>query len=87
MNAPFLWLGAAVCWATFALALSMALGRGRRGLLRGGVAVGLVLTIAFLTYQLLARVSLGELSFATPAVAGGTMYLRTASHLYSLGGK
>jgi outer membrane protein assembly factor BamB len=37
--------------------------------------------------QELARVSLGEPSFATPAVADGVMYLRTASHLYSLGGK
>ncbi|MHB8861863.1 MAG: outer membrane protein assembly factor BamB family protein, partial [Pirellulaceae bacterium] len=39
------------------------------------------------TFQELARVSLGEPSFATPAVADGVMYLRTASHLYSLGGQ
>ncbi len=39
------------------------------------------------TYEPLARVSLGELSYATPAVAGGVMYLRTHAHLYSLGGR
>ena len=38
-------------------------------------------------YELLARVPLGELSYATPAVSDGVMYLRTHSHLYSLGGK
>ena len=38
-------------------------------------------------YELLSRVPLGEPSDATPAVAGGVMYLRTASHLFSLGGK
>ena len=37
-------------------------------------------------FQQLARVPLGEPSFATPAVAGGVMYLRTRSHLFSLGG-
>ncbi len=37
------------------------------------------------TYQLWGRVELGEPSFATPAVAGGALYLRTASHLFSLG--
>ena len=37
-------------------------------------------------FQLLGRVPLGEPSFATPAVAGGVMYLRTVSHLFSLGG-
>lgn len=36
-------------------------------------------------FQLLARVPLGEASFATPAVAGGVMYLRTRSQLFSLG--
>jgi hypothetical protein len=30
---------------------------------------------------------LGERSNSTPAVADGVMYLRTASHLMSLGGK
>lgn len=37
-------------------------------------------------FEELARVSLDEPSFSTPAVAGGVLYLRTASHLYSLGG-
>ena len=37
-------------------------------------------------FKLLARVELGETSYATPVVAGGVMYLRTASRLYSLGG-
>jgi outer membrane protein assembly factor BamB len=37
-------------------------------------------------FQLLSRVPLGEPSYATPAVAGGVMYLRTSSHLFSLGG-
>ncbi len=36
-------------------------------------------------FEVLARVPLGEPSFATPAVAGGVMYLRTRSHLFSLG--
>jgi len=38
-------------------------------------------------FELLAKNALGEGSFATPAVAGGRMYLRTFSHLISLGGK
>jgi outer membrane protein assembly factor BamB len=38
-------------------------------------------------FRELGRVSLGEPSFATPAVADGVLYLRTASHLYALGGK
>jgi hypothetical protein len=38
-------------------------------------------------YELLARNNLGEKCYATPAVAGGRMYLRTWSHLMSLGGK
>ncbi len=33
-----------------------------------------------------AEIPLGEPSFATPAVAGGVMYLRTESHLLSIGG-
>jgi outer membrane protein assembly factor BamB len=37
-------------------------------------------------FQVLSRVPLGEPSYATPAVAGGVMYLRTSSHLFSLGG-
>jgi len=38
-------------------------------------------------FKLLARVPLGEPSFATPAVADGVMYLRTRSQLFSLGGR
>ena len=36
-------------------------------------------------FEVLCRVPLGEPSYATPAVAGGVMYLRTSSHLFSLG--
>jgi len=39
------------------------------------------------TYDLLAVNPLGEKSHATPAVAGGRMYLRTYSHLISIGPK
>lgn len=39
------------------------------------------------TYELLAINPLGETSHATPAIAGGRMYLRTYSHLFSVGGK
>jgi outer membrane protein assembly factor BamB len=38
-------------------------------------------------YELLAVNPLGEESYATPAVAGGRMYLRTYSHLISIGGR
>jgi outer membrane protein assembly factor BamB len=38
-------------------------------------------------YELLARNNLGEKCHATPAIAGGRMYLRTWSHLMSIGGK
>ena len=38
-------------------------------------------------YELLAVNPLGEKSHATPAVAGGHMYLRTYSHLISIGGR
>jgi outer membrane protein assembly factor BamB len=38
-------------------------------------------------YELLAVNPLGEKSHATPAVADGRMYLRTYSHLISIGGK
>ena len=37
-------------------------------------------------FELLARVPLGEKSFATPAIAGGVMYLRTYSQIMALGG-
>ncbi len=39
------------------------------------------------TYELLAINPLGETSHTAPAVAGGRMYLRTYSHLFSVGGK
>jgi len=39
------------------------------------------------TYNLLAVNPLGEKSHATPAIAGGRMYLRTFSNLISIGGK
>ena len=38
-------------------------------------------------FKLLAKIDLEEPSNATPAVADGVMYLRTNSHLMSLGGK
>jgi outer membrane protein assembly factor BamB len=38
-------------------------------------------------YEELARNALNELCRSTPAVAGGRMYVRTASHLISIGGK
>jgi hypothetical protein len=50
---------------------------------RGGDAVVLA---ASKEYAPLARIPLGEGSHSTPAVAGGVMYLRTFSHLMSIGG-
>jgi len=38
------------------------------------------------TFEVVHRIPLGEPSYATPAVADGVMYLRTRSHLFSLGG-
>ncbi len=38
------------------------------------------------TYELLAVNPLGEKSHATPAIAGGSLYLRTYSHLVAIGG-
>ena len=38
-------------------------------------------------FKLLAKNDLGEPSRSTPAVAGGRLYLRTLSHLFSVGGK
>ncbi|MCH7728429.1 MAG: PQQ-binding-like beta-propeller repeat protein [Planctomycetes bacterium] len=38
-------------------------------------------------FQELARNDLGETSYATPAVSDGVMYIRTASHLLSVGGR
>ncbi|MFT7640606.1 MAG: outer membrane protein assembly factor BamB, partial [Pirellulaceae bacterium] len=37
-------------------------------------------------YELLNKVQLGETCRSTPAVANGVLYIRTFSHLYSLGG-
>jgi hypothetical protein len=37
-------------------------------------------------YELLARNRVGEGSHSTPAVAGGRLFLRTFTHLISLGG-
>ena len=37
------------------------------------------------TYKLLATHPLGERSYATPAVGRGVLYLRTRSHLISVG--
>ena len=39
------------------------------------------------TFQELGRTELGEACRSTPAIAGGKMYLRTVSHLISVGGK
>jgi hypothetical protein len=38
-------------------------------------------------FKELGRVPLGEPSRSTPTVSGGRMYLRTYSHLISVGGK
>jgi outer membrane protein assembly factor BamB len=38
-------------------------------------------------YQELARNELGQLSRSTPAIAGGRLYLRTVSRLFSIGGE
>lgn len=38
-------------------------------------------------FEILGRVALGEKCFATPAIAGGIMYWRTYSQLFSVGGK
>jgi hypothetical protein len=37
------------------------------------------------TLRVLARNDLAEPIFATPAVADGTLFVRTASHLYAFG--
>jgi outer membrane protein assembly factor BamB len=47
----------------------------------------LVVLEASATYKLVAIYPLGETSQATPAVAGGRMYLRTYSQLISVGGQ
>ncbi|MEW6306873.1 MAG: PQQ-binding-like beta-propeller repeat protein [Verrucomicrobiota bacterium] len=38
-------------------------------------------------FNILSRYPLGELTYTTPAVAGGRMYIRTEKHLLSVGGK
>jgi outer membrane protein assembly factor BamB len=38
-------------------------------------------------FELLARNSLGDDSYATPAVANGSLYIRTLTQLMSIGGK
>ena len=38
-------------------------------------------------FNLISRLDLGEMTHATPAVSGGVLYLRTLSHLISVGGK
>ncbi len=50
---------------------------------KAGEAVVLSATDEF---KLIHQISLNETSYATPAVSGGVMYLRTSSQLYSLGG-
>ena len=47
----------------------------------------LVVIAAAEEFQLLGRVDLGEPSQATPAVAGGVLYLRTETHLVSVAGE
>jgi outer membrane protein assembly factor BamB len=54
------------------------------GVSRGGDVVVLA---AAKRFELVGRHPLGEASHSTPAVAGGTMYLRTFSHLIAIGGK
>jgi outer membrane protein assembly factor BamB len=46
-----------------------------------------VVAAAAREFKVLARNPLGEGSRSTPAVAGGRMYLRTYTHLFSVGGK
>ncbi len=45
-----------------------------------------VVVAASARYELLSRIALGEDCYSTPAVAAGTMYLRTHAKLFSLGG-
>src|SRR5262245_54826805 len=47
----------------------------------------LVVLAATDKFEMIGRMSLGEGSHATPAIADGVMYLRTFSHLISIGGK
>ena len=45
----------------------------------------LVILAADEKFRLIQRLPLGEASYATPAVSGGRLYIRTASHLISIG--
>ena len=47
----------------------------------------IVVLAASQKFEVLARMDLGEKTFATPAIANGSMYLRTQTRLYSLGKK
>jgi outer membrane protein assembly factor BamB len=47
----------------------------------------LVVVAASERFEALGRTDLGEMSHATPAIADGVLYLRTQSHLISVGGK
>jgi outer membrane protein assembly factor BamB len=47
----------------------------------------LVVISASEKFEVLGRTDLGEMSHATPAIADGVMYLRTQTHLISVGGK
>lgn len=47
----------------------------------------LVVIAASDKFEVLGRTDLGEMSHATPAIADGVLYLRTQSHLISVGGK
>jgi hypothetical protein len=38
-------------------------------------------------YRVLARNDMRETCMATPAIADGTLYVRTRSHLYAIGGR
>ena len=35
--------------------------------------------------EVLAEIDMGEALMASPAISGGTLYLRTASHLWAIG--
>ena len=54
------------------------------GITRGGEVIVVAASDKF---EVLGRVPLGELSYATPAVADGVMYLRTHTQLFSLGAR
>jgi len=47
----------------------------------------MVVIAAAAKYEELARIELGHPTSATPAVSNGTLFIRTESHVYSVGGK